>query len=237
MQVVRAKGYSATTVDELCAAAGVTKGAFFHHFSSKQDLAIEAARHFAAMAERLFTAVPYLALPDPVERLLAYVELRKALLRGELPEFTCLLGTMVQEAYQTHPEIRAACEECLGEHLTMLEADIAEAQQRSGHSGQWSPASLAAYMQAVIQGAFVLAKAQQGSAVAMDCLDHLGRYLRLLFGHTKRGKQDVHQDNRPSSASGQRRARRVRAGSGAGRRGEVSAPGAHLRIPHQRSAD
>ena len=38
--LVRARGYSATTVDDLCAAAGVTKGAFFHHFKSKEDLAV-----------------------------------------------------------------------------------------------------------------------------------------------------------------------------------------------------
>jgi TetR/AcrR family transcriptional repressor of nem operon len=36
-------------------------------------------------------------------------------------------------------------------------------------------------MQAVIQGAFILAKAKNGPAVAADCLDHLRRYLEALF--------------------------------------------------------
>ena len=36
------------------------------------------------------------------------------ILRGEIPEFTCLLGTMVQEAYDTHPDIRAACDGAVG---------------------------------------------------------------------------------------------------------------------------
>ena len=35
LKVVRAKGYAATTVDDICQAAGVTKGSFFHHFKSK----------------------------------------------------------------------------------------------------------------------------------------------------------------------------------------------------------
>src|ERR1700738_3853238 len=85
LMVIRAKGYSATTVDDVCRTAGLTKGSFFHHFESKQDLALEAARHFSSQAEGLFAAAPYRALPDPVDRLLGYVDFRKAILQGELP--------------------------------------------------------------------------------------------------------------------------------------------------------
>src|SRR4051812_25499922 len=37
LKVVRTKGYNATRVEDVCAAAGVTKGSFFHHFESKDD--------------------------------------------------------------------------------------------------------------------------------------------------------------------------------------------------------
>ena len=57
--VIRSKGYTATTVDDVCAAAGLTKGSFFHHFKSKEDLALAAASHFAAMADAIFDSAPY----------------------------------------------------------------------------------------------------------------------------------------------------------------------------------
>jgi TetR/AcrR family transcriptional regulator, transcriptional repressor for nem operon len=181
MQVIRAQGYSATTVDDICRAAGLSKGAFFHHFKSKEDLALAAAAHFSQMAERLFRAAPYRQLADPVDRLLGYVDFRSALLTGPLSRFTCLLGTMVQEAYDTNPAIRQACDTYISGHAAEVAKDIAAAKALHAPEARWSVESLALYTQAVLQGAFVLAKTKGGSDVARDCLAHLRRYLAQLF--------------------------------------------------------
>src|SRR5215467_15538476 len=87
MRVIRQQGYSATTVDDICGAAGVTKGAFFHHFASKQDLGVAAATHFGQMAARLFGSAPYTEFADPLDRLLGYIDFRSALLTGPIAEF------------------------------------------------------------------------------------------------------------------------------------------------------
>ena len=64
LAVVRAKGYSATTVDDICQAAGVSKGAFFHHFKSKEELAIEAVRVSGTPRAACSRRGPYRAVPD-----------------------------------------------------------------------------------------------------------------------------------------------------------------------------
>jgi TetR/AcrR family transcriptional repressor of nem operon len=179
--MIRAKGYAATSVDDLCQAAGVTKGAFFHHFRSKEDLAVAAAAHFGEMAAGLFGAAPFHAVPEPAGRVLAYVDFRREILQGELPDYTCLLGTLVQEAYATHPAIREACEREIVAHAATLEPDIAAALAAAGRAADWTPRSLALHVQAVLQGAFVLAKATGGAQVAADSLGHLRRYLTFLF--------------------------------------------------------
>jgi TetR/AcrR family transcriptional repressor of nem operon len=181
LQVVRAKGYSATRVEDVCEAAGLTKGSFFHHFKSKEELAIAAAQHWGETTGGLFASAPYHDHKDPVERLLAYVDFRKALLQGNLPEVTCLVGTMVQEVYETHPAIREACEKSIVGHAKTLEQDIADAMRERGISGPFTAHSLALHTQCVLQGAFVLAKAHGSTDVAADCVDHLRHYLELLF--------------------------------------------------------
>jgi TetR/AcrR family transcriptional repressor of nem operon len=181
LHVIRSKGYTATRIEDICDTAGLTKGSFFHHFKSKEELALAAAEHWNAVTGSLFASAAYKALPDPLDRVLAYVDLRKAILQGELSDFTCLVGTMVQEVYETHPSIRQACDKSISQHAATVQADIAEAMQKYGINAEWTAESLALYTQAVIQGAFILAKAKDGPTVAAACIDHLRRYLKLLF--------------------------------------------------------
>lgn len=181
IQLIRAQGFSASSVDELCGAAGVTKGAFFHYFRSKEELGVAAAAHFSEWADSIFAQAPYRALADPLARLLGYIDFRKSILQGEMSNFTCLLGTMVQEAYATHPAIREACARSINEHAAQVEADIVAALAVRGMNPSWSPRSLALYTQAVIQGAFILAKAHNRADVAGESLDHLKSYIELLF--------------------------------------------------------
>lgn len=191
LALVREQGYSSTSVDELCAHAGVTKGAFFHHFKSKDALAVAAANHWSAITGALFAGAPYHKHSDPLNRVLGYLDFRKALLKGEIPEFTCLVGTMVQEVYGTSPEIRAACEASIVEHAARIETDIAEAMKRHRIRGSWTAEGLALHTQAVLQGAFILAKAKGGAPIAAASIDHLRRYIELLFNPVKRKSKET----------------------------------------------
>jgi TetR/AcrR family transcriptional repressor of nem operon len=186
ISIIRKKGYAATSVDELCAWAGVTKGAFFHHFPSKDSLAVAAARHWSELSDALFAAAPYHRFDDPLDRILGYLDFRRAILRGDVAEFSCLAGTMLQEAYGTHPDIRHACDACIGSHAAEVESDIVDAMRLYRLRAPWTAESLALHTQAVLQGAFILAKAGGNAAVVEESIDHLRRYIKLLFDRPRK---------------------------------------------------
>jgi TetR/AcrR family transcriptional repressor of nem operon len=111
----------------------------------------------------------------------AGIRRRKAILTGKVPEFTCLVGTMVQEVYETCPAIREACNASISGHAAKVEADIAAAMKLYGIRSKWTAKSLAFHTQAVMQGAFILAKAKGDAAIASESIEHLRRYIELLF--------------------------------------------------------
>ncbi|WP_430444177.1 TetR/AcrR family transcriptional regulator [Sphingorhabdus contaminans] len=179
---VRYKGFSATSVDEICQAAGVTKGAFFHHFASKEALAVEAAGAWTEIAEqRIFTQPDWTRIADPLERLLGHIDFRLSMIDGPAEDFTCFVGTMVQESYNSSDPIRAACDASLHAYALRLAEDIQQAIDIYGIASGVSAVSLAFHIQAVLQGAFILAKANGNPVIARDSVMHLKRYVVMLF--------------------------------------------------------
>src|SRR2546425_5494492 len=104
VSLMRHRGFNATTVDDVCAAAGVTKGGFFHYFKSKDNLAAAAVTRFHELKAKQFADAPFRNLADPLERVFGRLDFakessggNKGLTKG------CLIGMFAQELSFTHP--------------------------------------------------------------------------------------------------------------------------------------
>lgn len=178
--LVRQQGFTATSVDQLCSEAGVSKGAFFHHYPSKDALAADAARYWGRRADDMFGENGPPLPADPLARVLQYIDIRTAIMDGTLAGCSCFAGTTVQEMYGQSETIRLACRDAIFGHAASLEPDISEALEAHGIK-YVSAAGLALHIQAVIQGVFVVAKADGHFTAARESMAHLRRYIELLF--------------------------------------------------------
>lgn len=90
-RLIWSASYHATGVDRICEAAGVHKGSFYHHFSSKEELAIAALDEQWA---RLKPRVDEIFSPanPPLERLSRYVRLTLEMQREKQRETGCVCG-------------------------------------------------------------------------------------------------------------------------------------------------
>jgi TetR/AcrR family transcriptional regulator, transcriptional repressor for nem operon len=178
--LVRRKGYAGTSVDDLCVEAGVTKGAFFHHFPSKEALGVALVEDWTETTGAMFAAHPYNSLSDPLDRVFAYIDLRREILGQPIADFSCVAGTTVQEAFETSPALRAAAAQSITSGLEHVRGHLAAALADHPVAGVTAE-SLARLFQVAVQGGIILAKAEGSADPAREALDHLERYLRLLF--------------------------------------------------------
>ncbi len=73
-------------------------------------------------------------------------------------------------------------------HAATLNPDIQAAMQMRGLKADWTAQSLARHFQAVLPGAFILAKAGADPVLAQDSIAHLKRYVQLMFSTAEKGK-------------------------------------------------
>ncbi len=176
-----AKGFTATTVDEICETAGLTKGSFFHYFESKEDLARMALDRFVAAKAEGYQQAPFAKKRDPLQRVYGYVDF--VIQMSKAPETLqgCLLGNFAQELSDTHPKIRTQCANHFAQWSAMFKRDLDEAKAQYAPQASFDTQSLAEHFIAVLEGALILAKAKQEREQVAEHVQHFKRYVRRLF--------------------------------------------------------
>lgn len=176
------KGFVATGVDDVCKAAGVTKGAFFHYFPNKESLGLAVAEAQAKGIGGAFANAPFMREIDPLKRLHGYLDTALAVNADPSRPIGCLLGIFTQELAETHPEVRTFCAATF-EHLRVgLEGILAAAFAAEAPKAKVDVASLADTFTALLQGSLILARARQDRQIVARQIEHFRAYVNALMG-------------------------------------------------------
>ena len=159
-ELMQQRGYTAVGVAELCDAAGVNKGSFYHQFPSKRELALEVINSFWADSST-FLDQAATGGGSPLERSRGFFEQVHAHhrdLRGQCGRVVgCPLGNLAQEMSTQDPVLRERLGEIFDLYVDRLERVIAEAVGRGDLPAQDARRSARSLI-ALLEGAILLAK-------------------------------------------------------------------------------
>lgn len=175
------QGFAATSVGEICEAAGATKGAFFHHFRSKDEIGQAAIEWWGGFGESLYAEAWQDGDRDPLVQIGAMFAIMEGFTRREDQVCTCVVGMMSQETAQSNDKLCAAAARELERWTENTARLIAAAKERHCPGAGFNPNDLAWHLNALWQGSMLIAKTCRDPARIRRNLSQAREWLAGFF--------------------------------------------------------
>lgn len=176
------QGFAATSVDEICADAGVTKGSFFYYFTSKEDICRAAMDTWAGWWVGILQAAHFDEITDPLDRIERLFGVMEETYLNPNAGAGCLIGTVAQEVASSNRALGDCCEEHLNGWAEIVRQMLADAKTTHPPRTDFDPATLAGLMLSLAQGSLLIAKTRQDRQIIRENLQHCRAYIAMLFG-------------------------------------------------------
>ena len=185
-KLVNHQGFSATSIDQINAAVGVTKGTFFYHFKTKQDLARALIDRFAAADGELLRSNMERAeklSEDPLQQVLIFTGLMLEVAErlDSTTQPGCLYATYCFESGLFSDETKAVTAGAILKWRSALSEKLRAIVKMHPPRKPVDIESLADMLTTLFEGAFVLARTLEEKSTFRDQVQHYRTYLKLLF--------------------------------------------------------
>lgn len=180
------RGFAATSVDAIQEAAGISRGTFFYHFPSKDDLARALLARYAEVDRRMVDGFMERAeklARDPLQQLLVFLILHEEMFEEmEGPDPGCLFASYSYEAGLFDEETHEVIESSVRHWREVVADKLRAAIERTSPRVPVDPDQLADVSYSLLQGAFIMSRVAGDSSLMAAHLGHFRSYLELLFG-------------------------------------------------------
>jgi len=188
-KLVMSKGFAGTSIDDVLKETGLTKGAFFHHFKSKADLARELVKRYALNDLKLFQEYDrqsQQASDDPLEQVLIFLKLFEAYISNSKdPAPGCMYAVYTYESRQFDPDVLDFVSDTLRQWTSIYVRKFQEVLDRYKPALPITARQLAEMIVSVIEGGLILQRAHGDTDTTKRQSEQFRNYLSLLFPGAK----------------------------------------------------
>ena len=179
------KGFAGTSVDDILRETGMSKGAFFHHFKSKADLADQLMRWYAdgdLKMFRTFMAQAEATHDDPMDQLLQFLtDFETYLSDPENPPRGCMYALYTYEDDHFENDVKGFVAETLQTWTAMYIRKFQEVMDLYPPARPVTAKQLAEMIVSVIEGGLILQRAYGHMGMTARQSEQFRDYLTLLF--------------------------------------------------------
>lgn len=175
-KLVQQRGFRATSLHDLLAAAGIKKGTLYYHFPGKDDLGLAALQR--AKTRFLATLDEVLTAPTPAESLRQFFEFALNKHRNKRFVGGCLFGNTALEMSDANRRFADPVNHLFREWTSRLAAVILAGQKAGQFRADVSAEDLAQVVVSTVEGGIMLSRLQKEEGPLKTCLDSLEAFLR-----------------------------------------------------------
>jgi TetR/AcrR family transcriptional regulator, transcriptional repressor for nem operon len=185
-KLVMAQGFTGTSIDDILNAAKLTKGAFFHHFKGKGELARALIERHAvqdlAMFED-FAAQAEAGSEDPLEQMFLFLKaFEKHVSNSSDPSPGCMYATYTYESMQFERSVMEFVADTLRKWTSIYVRKFQDILDRYKPALPVSARQLAEMIVSIVEGGLVLQRAYGDIRITSRQSEQFRNYLELLFG-------------------------------------------------------
>jgi TetR/AcrR family transcriptional regulator, transcriptional repressor for nem operon len=167
-------GYEGSSLNDLMEATGLKKGGIYRHFSSKEELAVEAFDYTWKDAQdaRMLQVNEKSKGIDKLKQLIAnFVDCRPSVAGG------CPIMNTAIETDDGDPVLRARVAKALRSWLNGLQKIVKQAKERGEIRTAVDPKAVATLIVASLEGALMMSRLERNDDPLRRVQQHLNRYL------------------------------------------------------------
>ncbi|QWR78070.1 TetR/AcrR family transcriptional regulator [Candidatus Magnetomonas plexicatena] len=177
-------GYQGASLNRIIEKSGFTKGALYHYFKSKKELALAAISETMSVFLKQYWELPLLKQPDPLSALISHIKNLPTIVFEHCKVFEikhgCPLNNLIQEMSPIDKDFARILENHFNDWQDILTEIIEQAIAKGQVRKDLNSMDAAMFLLSCLEGCITTAKKSNSMEIFIRCTAQIENYINSL---------------------------------------------------------